>query len=71
VVRKVFAAGGANTAGTLGRHAPRGVLVIADERYGPEPDMLLDVYRPASASGPLPLCCGFTGPWAPTAGSYS
>jgi acetyl esterase/lipase len=31
------------------------VTGLIDERYGPDPDMLLDVFRPASASGPLPL----------------
>lgn len=39
----------------LERHAPAGVETRIDERYGSEPDMLLDAYRPASASEPLPL----------------
>jgi acetyl esterase/lipase len=55
LVRRVFAAGGARTAQSLARHAPAGVSAVVDERYGDEPDMLLDVYRPAAASGPLPL----------------
>ena len=55
LVRKVFAAGGRRTAAALARHAPAGVTSILDERYGEEADMLLDVYRPASAIEPLPL----------------
>ena len=31
------------------------VLGLIDERYGPDPDMLLDVSRPVSATEPLPL----------------
>ncbi|HTX08853.1 MAG TPA: alpha/beta hydrolase [Solirubrobacteraceae bacterium] len=55
LVRRVFAVGGAKTAEALDRHAPGGVIALIDERYGDEPDMLLDVYRPASATTPLPL----------------
>jgi len=55
LVRRVFAVGGAKTAEGLGRHTPGDVIALLDERYGDEPDMLLDVYRPASASTPLPL----------------
>jgi acetyl esterase/lipase len=56
LVRKVFAAGGAKTAEGLARHAPGDVTVLADQRYGAGPDMLLDVYRPEpSADRPLPL----------------
>jgi acetyl esterase len=55
LVRKVFAAGGAKTAEALDKHAPADVVALVNERYGPEPDMLLDVFRPSSASGPLPL----------------
>jgi acetyl esterase/lipase len=55
LVRRVFAAGGRMTAAGLARHAPAGVASILDERYGDEPDMLLDLHRPASALGPLPL----------------
>jgi len=51
----VFAAGGAKTAEVLNRHAPAGVAALVDERYGGEPEMLLDLYRPASAAGPLPV----------------
>jgi acetyl esterase len=54
-VRKVFAAGGAKVARALAAHAPPGVSVLADQRYGDEDDMLVDIVRPASASGPLPL----------------
>jgi acetyl esterase/lipase len=39
----------------LERHAPADVTAVVDERYGEEPDMLLDVYRPASTTRPLPL----------------
>jgi acetyl esterase len=55
VMRKVFAASGAKLATALDRHAPASVLGLINERYGADPDMLLDVFRPASASGPLPL----------------
>lgn len=55
LIRKVFAANGAKLAAALGRHAPANVLGLIDERYGPDSDMLLDVFRPASATGPLPL----------------
>jgi acetyl esterase/lipase len=55
VVRRVFAVGGAKTAEALDRHAPGDVIALLDERYRDEPDMLLDVYRPASATSPLPL----------------
>jgi acetyl esterase/lipase len=55
LVRRVFAAGGAKTAAALAKHAPADVVVTLDERYGDEPDMLLDLYRPAEANTPLPL----------------
>jgi acetyl esterase/lipase len=55
LVRKLFAAGGAKTAERLARYAPTDVVALIDERYGDEPDMLLDLFRPATASGPLPL----------------
>jgi acetyl esterase/lipase len=55
LVRRVFASGGAKTAAILDRHASADVSVLADERYGDEPDMVLDVYRPRSSSRPLPL----------------
>src|SRR5580700_9812204 len=55
LVRKIFAAGGDRLATALDRHAPANVIGLINERYGAEPDMLLDVFRPASASGPLPL----------------
>ena len=54
-MRRVFAAGGAKTAASLDRHAPDGVAASIDERYGDEPDMLLDVFRPASTAAALPL----------------
>jgi acetyl esterase/lipase len=55
LVRKLFAAGGRRTAAGLARHAPADVSSIVDERYGDDGDMVLDVHRPASADGPLPL----------------
>ncbi|HEY7346310.1 MAG TPA: alpha/beta hydrolase [Gaiella sp.] len=55
LVRKLFAAGGRRTAAGLARHAPKGVESILDERYGEDVDTVLDLYRPASPSGPLPL----------------
>jgi acetyl esterase/lipase len=54
-VRRVFTSGGAQFARALDRHAPPDVVALTDERYGDEPDMLLDVFRPAATSGPLPL----------------
>jgi len=55
LVRRVFASGGAQFKQSLDKHAPSDVVVLVDERYGTEEDMLLDVVRPALASGPLPL----------------
>ena len=55
LVRKVFTGSGAKLAAALDQHAPATVLGLIDERYGADPDMLLDVYRPASATTPLPL----------------
>jgi acetyl esterase/lipase len=55
LVRRVFAVDGAKLAAALARHAPAGVDSLVDERYGDEPDMLLDVYRPTSAGGLLPV----------------
>lgn len=55
LIRRVFAIGGARTAAALARHAPTDVVTLIDERYGDQPDQLLDVYRPAAASGRLPL----------------
>jgi acetyl esterase len=55
VARKIFAASGAKLAAALDGHAPADVLGLIDERYGAEPDMLLDVFRPASGAGALPL----------------
>ena len=56
LLRKVFAAGGARTAAGLEKHAPAASSVVSliDERYGSDPDMVLDVFRPASASGRCP-----------------
>jgi acetyl esterase len=55
LMRKVFAASGARLATALDQHAPTNVIGLINQRYGADPDMLLDVFRPASASGPLPL----------------
>ena len=75
LVRRVFAAGGAKTAEALERHAPGDVIALVDERYGDEPDMLLDAYRPASATAPLPLLLwihggGFVGGAKEELGAY-
>lgn len=53
LVRRVFASGGAQFKQSLDKHAPSDVAVLVDERYGTEEGMLLDVVRPALASGPL------------------
>jgi alpha/beta hydrolase fold len=55
LVRRLFAAGGAQSKQRLDKHAPPEVVAIVDERYGDEDDMLLDIVRPASVSRPLPL----------------
>jgi acetyl esterase len=55
LMRKVFAASGARLATALDKHAPTNVIGLINQRYGADPDMLLDVFRPASASEPLPL----------------
>ena len=55
LVRRIFAVGGARLASALDKHAPANVAGVIDERYGADPDMLLDIFRPASATGPLPL----------------
>jgi acetyl esterase len=56
LVRKLFAAGGSQFKAGLDSHTPAaGMVVLTDERYGDEEDMLLDVIRPVSATGRLPL----------------
>jgi acetyl esterase len=55
LMRKVFAAGSDRLTTALDRHAPANVIGLINERYGADPDMLLDVFRPASAIGPMPL----------------
>ena len=56
MLRKVFAAGGAQTAAGLERYAPAPASIVSliDERYGSDADAVLDVFRPASARGALP-----------------
>ena len=54
LLRRAFAAGGAATARGLAAHAPEGVVGAYDEPYGDEPDMVLDVYRPAASKEILP-----------------
>jgi len=51
VIRRQFAANGRRMAASLDAHAPAGVAVLIDEAYGDQPDMRLDVYRPAAADG--------------------
>ncbi len=55
LVRRVFDAGGAETARGLARHAPAGVTTRSDERYGPGGDELLDIHRPDGVAAALPL----------------
>jgi acetyl esterase/lipase len=55
LVRKIFAGNSARVAEALERHVPADVSALLDQRYGDEPDMLLDVFRPAAATQPLPL----------------
>jgi acetyl esterase/lipase len=55
LIRTLFARGGRRTRAILDRHAPVGVRVTGDERYGPGPDEVLDVYHPARGSGPAPV----------------
>lgn len=54
LVRRLFAAGGAQTARSLARHAPADVVVTRDEPYGSGPDSVLDLYRPPNAEEALP-----------------
>jgi acetyl esterase/lipase len=55
LVRRLVAAAGAQTARTLERHAPAGVLALVDERYGGEDDTLMNVVYPEVVTGRLPL----------------
>jgi acetyl esterase/lipase len=55
LVRRLFAATGAELASAFDRHAPADVVTCVDERYGDDADMLLDVVHPASFAGSLPL----------------
>jgi hypothetical protein len=43
LVRRLFAAGDAQSKQRLDKHAPPEVVAIVDERYGDEDDMLLDI----------------------------
>ncbi len=54
LLHRAFAAGGAETTRKLARHIPAGVDALLDERYGDGADAVLDVFRPAAASGALP-----------------
>ena len=55
LIRRVFTKGGEQTARGLARHAPSGVSALRDQRYGTDADMVLDVYSPQGAPGPLPV----------------
>lgn len=55
LVRRVFDAGGRETADRLARHAPGGTTTDGDLRYGARPDELLDLHRQEGPGGPLPL----------------
>ena len=54
LLRRAFVRGGAKTARGLEAHTPTDVDSLIDERYGDEPDMLLDVHRPSATGDPLP-----------------
>lgn len=57
LLRRLFAASGAQGAERLARHAPPAgaVASLLDERYGKGADALLDVHRPTAVTGSLPL----------------
>jgi acetyl esterase/lipase len=55
LVRRLFAAGGEQSKQRLDKHAPPDVVVLVEERYGDEDDILLDIVRLASVTRPLPL----------------
>lgn len=55
LIRETFRRSGVQMAASLMRHAPTGVEVYRDLRYGPAPDMLIDVFHPADGDGPHPL----------------
>lgn len=54
-IRRAFAVGGERFRKILNRHAPAGIGVLRDERYGEEPEACLDVVYPEGTSSPLPL----------------
>jgi acetyl esterase/lipase len=54
LLRQLFTAGGAAVARGLEAHTPTNVTALVDERYGGDPDEVLDVYRPAGFQGALP-----------------
>jgi acetyl esterase/lipase len=53
--RRRFAAGARRGTRRLAPHAPAGVTAIRDLAYGPGPDELLDIHRPAASDAPLPV----------------
>ncbi len=55
LVRRRFSSSGDRLKNNLDRHAPAGLVVLVDERYGEGDDTLLDVVLPEAASGRLPL----------------
>jgi len=54
-MRRGFASGGGQVGRALEKRAPAGVVGLIDEPYGDAADTVLDLYRPASATEPLPL----------------
>jgi len=54
LVRRQFAAGVVERTARLEAMAPTDVGAVLDERYGPAPDEVLDVFTPAGVSGQLP-----------------
>jgi acetyl esterase/lipase len=49
-IRYLFARAAADSSARLLRDSPADVVAVLDERYGPEPDALLDVYLPGPAA---------------------
>lgn len=55
LIRRAFAAGGAEFKRSLDRHAPAGIVAQFDQRYGEEPDARLDVFYPEGTTDALAL----------------
>ena len=53
LLRKAFAPGGAKVAEGLKEHTPAYVILLVDQCYGDERDMLLDIFRPSTTNEAL------------------